>query len=64
MTNINIHFIIHHSGESGPKESICEVSIESLDDNHLLQAQYNVSGLSCASCVSKIEKHLKNKRGR
>ena len=30
----------------------------------LSQAQFKVSGLSCASCVAKIEKHLKKKKGR
>jgi copper ion binding protein len=43
------------------KESVVKVAIESSDN--LLQAQFSVSGLNCSSCVSKVEKHLKNKTG-
>jgi Cu+-exporting ATPase len=45
------------------KESVVKVTIESSDEDNLLQAQFSVSGLSCAACVSKVEKHLKNKTG-
>lgn len=30
---------------------------------YLLRAQFHVTGLSCASCVNKVERHLKKKNG-
>lgn len=30
---------------------------------YLLRAQFHVTGLSCASCVNKVERHLKKKSG-
>ena len=45
------------------EESFREVSMDAIGEDCLLRAQFNVSGLSCASCVAKVENHLKKKRG-
>ena len=31
--------------------------------DNLLRAQFHITGLSCASCVNKVERHLKKKAG-
>ena len=32
-------------------------------DDNLQKAQFHVTGMTCASCVNKVERHLKKKRG-
>ena len=35
-----------------------------IDEKDALQkAQFHVTGMSCASCVNKVERHLKKKKG-
>ena len=45
-------------GAVGGNNNQSEVSPE-----YLLRAQFHVTGLSCASCVNKVERHLKKKSG-
>ena len=41
-----------------------EVSLQPLgEESQLLRAQFHITGLKCASCVARVEKHLKNKNG-
>ena len=35
----------------------------SSSDDNLQKAQFHVTGMTCASCVNKVERHLKKKRG-
>jgi Cu+-exporting ATPase len=51
------------TGGKGLEQSFREVSMDTIGEEFLLRAQFNVSGLNCASCVAKVEKHLKKKSG-
>ena len=44
-------------------EEIVPLLKSGVEEDHLLRAQFKVTGLSCTSCVAKIEKHLSKKRG-
>jgi hypothetical protein len=52
------------TGGKGLEQSFREVSMDTIGEEFLLRAQFNVSGLNCASCVAKVEKHLKKKSGK
>ena len=41
-----------------------EVEIERPALQGLVKASFHVTGMSCASCVNKVERHLKKKNGK
>ena len=58
MKPITLHFADKRMASGAPQ---IEVDITAPDN--LLRAQFHVTGMSCASCVNKVERHLKKKNG-
>ena len=38
-------------------------NVEPVNTDYLLRAQFHITGMTCASCVARVEKHLKKKNG-
>ena len=60
LLQINCRFFgINNVDKRAPKG----VDVEPQSTDNLLRAQFHITGLSCASCVNKVERYLKKKRG-